>query len=74
MDGKTLFHRECVLCHGADGMLEKGGAMPLPNSIISRDSIVSLLQTGRNDMPIFDYLKQDELSAITDYVIKLREN
>ncbi len=73
MDGNALYHRECVLCHGIDGTLEKGGAMPLPNSLISRDSIVSLLQTGRNDMPIFDYLKQDELSAIADHVISLRD-
>ena len=73
--GKELFEQNCTYCHGRDG--KKGYRQSADLSLAVKDASMtaSVIRNGRNNkMPAYGGLLSDEeISAVTDYVITLRE-
>lgn len=75
VDGAELYAHRCAMCHGADA---KGGVGPDLTSAEykygkSREVVTESIANGRpNGMPGFtSQLSEDELKALTDYVLSL---
>ncbi len=80
--GETVFKKNCVMCHGADGagktkMGIKLGAADLTSNDIQALSDEALAQTvhnGKGKMPPFDKtLTADEITQVVQYVRTLRK-
>lgn len=80
--GETVFKKNCVMCHGADGtgktkMGQKLGAADLTSSDVQSLSDEALTQTvhnGRGKMPAFGTtLSDDEIQQVVKYVRTLRK-
>ncbi|XOV95221.1 MAG: PQQ-binding-like beta-propeller repeat protein [Bacteroidota bacterium] len=68
LTGKQLFSlNNCASCHGSD--LMGVGAFPSLRPVsISKQEVMSLLQTGKSQMPAFPHLTIEQKEAIIDYV------
>lgn len=78
-DGKALYEKKCVMCHGKNGVaktMAKGSANlndPEWQTANSADDIVKVVAAGKNKMPAYeDRLAPPEIRAIADYVKTLR--
>ncbi len=71
ISGEQLYQKNCSSCHG----IERNGNPPTFPSLVfidkkmSRTEINSLLKTGRNIMPSFAHLSQDERTAISGFLV-----
>ena len=71
--------RHCQTCHGAGGNGVPGGAL-MPQDLSSGvwhqtrsdDQIRSILANGKNQMPAFGYLSDEDHSSLIAYVRTLR--
>lgn len=73
-DGAELYKKHCRLCHGADGSLGLSGAADLSHSALSPEDTRHVIESGRRTMQPFDkVLNEEEIKAVTDYVISLRK-
>lgn len=68
--GEGLFQKNCSACHGLD---KKGNPPTFPslvdiNQRLKQDSVAQLLVSGRNVMPSFSHLTDDEREAIVGYL------
>lgn len=70
--GQQLFAQVCAACHGMD---RKGNAAQNVPSVVNvrqkltREQIVSLLQTGRGVMPSFGFLTERQKGALADLLL-----
>ena len=69
---KVLFTNYCAACHQADG---KGVPNVFPDLTASAlvhqqaaDSLITVVLSGRAEMPAFHFLKDDELATILTYI------
>lgn len=81
-DGEALYRQHCLVCHQADGWGVPNMQPELWNSPRANgdaDAMILFLLTGSaslppserradNDMPGFDYLRDEELAAVISYV------
>jgi quinoprotein glucose dehydrogenase len=72
--GKRLYLSNCMACHGPD----KKGAGNYPTLIgvekkYTEKTLNELIASGRRMMPAFKQLKEVEVSAITSYILDLKE-
>lgn len=70
--GERLYSSHCMVCHGKN----KEGSDHSPsllfiNKNLTKDSLLSLLDSGRRMMPAFNYLTLEEKEAITSYILSL---
>lgn len=73
-DGRKVYMQQCTLCHGADGKLQLSGATNLATSQLSKPEIIEVVTNGRNNMQPFSGLLSDaHISAVSEYIITLRE-
>ncbi|WNJ16627.1 SirB2 family protein [Pontibacter sp. G13] len=71
--GKVLFKQyNCISCHGEDGALGLSGAKKLSESVATDAEIAELLANGKNAMPPYPGLTEDEVKALTAYVKSFR--
>ncbi len=69
--GKDLYTTTCVVCHGENGKGGTHGGAPF-TAKLTRESIVTVLTTGRNDMPPFgSALSPEAMRDLTAYVLEL---
>jgi quinohemoprotein ethanol dehydrogenase len=69
--GKEIYSTTCVVCHGESGKGGSHGGAPLTTAL-TRESIMSTVAHGRNDMPPFgSALSPDQLADLTGYVLAL---
>jgi alcohol dehydrogenase (cytochrome c) len=69
-NGKLVFERTCVICHGEDGLGGHGGGPPL-NEVRGVGSVVEVVTAGRNTMPAFaTLLTPAEIRDIAAYVVE----
>jgi mono/diheme cytochrome c family protein len=69
--GRDIYTTTCVVCHGENGKGGTHGGAPF-TSKLTRESIVSVLTTGRNDMPAFgSALSPEAMQDLTAYVLEL---
>ncbi|MBK9337968.1 MAG: cytochrome c [Lewinellaceae bacterium] len=73
-DGKALFRRHCVTCHGADGTLGLNGAGDLTKSARTQAERVVQITKGKNLMPAFEeVLTPEEIQAVANYTETLKK-
>ncbi len=71
-EGKKLYKKYCVACHGPKGKLALNGAKVFSESTMSLDERVVIIKEGRNMMtPFKGLLKEDEIKAVAAYTIEL---
>jgi quinoprotein glucose dehydrogenase len=76
--GKRLYNQNCLACHGPDlkGSGNNPGITNASEKYTSK-TLIDLIRSGRRMMPAITHLKQEELEAISAYVInnetKLKE-
>jgi uncharacterized membrane protein SirB2 len=65
---------KCADCHGANGDLRKMNASDLSKTILPEDGIKAVIKNGRNNMaPYGSQMNDDEIAAITKYVMSLQK-
>lgn len=72
--GKRLYQSNCMACHGP----EKKGSGNYPSLIgaekkYTEKTLNELIASGRRMMPAFKQLKEVEVSAISSYILDLKE-
>jgi len=66
--GETLYKQTCLPCHGDDGMGGHNNAMPL-NNISSITDVITIVSTGRNQMPNFTgALTPEQIRDVSGFV------
>ncbi len=72
--GKALYERNCVVCHGPQGMKQGSGAKNLTVSQLNDEELHTLLVKGKKTMPAYGELYTEaEITAATAYVKTLRK-
>ena len=74
IDGKTIFQKQCVVCHGSDGLLGLNGAKKLPESELTLEERILLVQHGLKTMPAFrNLLSPEEIQAVAEYTLQFKK-
>ncbi len=73
--GKYLFEHNCTYCHGSNGKKTYRQAADLSLSVKDASKVATVIRNGSNNkMPAYGaLLSEDEINAVTDYIITLRE-
>lgn len=72
-EGAYIFGNKCAQCHGIEGEVQIG-QLRLQESLLAPAGIERVIREGRGDMPSFqDELTEEEIAAVTAYVINLKE-
>lgn len=75
VSGYEVFRMQCVACHGQDGKLGLNGAQDLTQSTLTKEERLEILNNGKSTMPSFrGILSQEEIAAVVDYTLKLKED
>ena len=72
LSGLTIYNNGCAPCHGAKGDAGVGGAGNLTASKLSDEEIYAIIKSGKNSMPAFGYLSENEINEVTVFVKTLR--
>ena len=73
---ELLYQIHCAACHGPDRKGNHDGTYPSLLNLKSRmnpEQLNSLLRMGQGRMPAFSHLKKEDLKAISDYLLQLKE-
>ncbi len=71
--GEALYVANCTNCHGPKGKLNLSGAKDLTQSTLEDPEIKHLIRNGKNAMPPYDHVyDDDEIHALTAYVKTLK--
>ncbi|MEM1119830.1 MAG: cytochrome c [Bacteroidota bacterium] len=74
IDGKKIYKRYCVTCHGVYGDMGANGAFNLTESKLTVAEKISVINNGRNTMTAFKGLLSDaKIKAVAEYTEKLKE-
>lgn len=72
--GRGVYESYCMMCHGAElqGTQFHGNALPLVglNKRLSMDSVLTILNTGRNEMPAFSFISDNRKKAVAAYLME----
>lgn len=72
VDGKAVFQKNCVVCHGINGDMGVNGAYNLQNSQLAVEERVNVITNGRNTMAAYkEILSADEITAVAQYTTTL---
>ncbi|MFT6715493.1 MAG: mono/diheme cytochrome c family protein [Saprospiraceae bacterium] len=71
--GTELYKLNCVVCHGENGNKNLGGASDLALSSLTEKQIIEIVSKGTKKMPAFNTLNEEELKAISLYLIELQK-
>ncbi len=67
-DGRAIFRKYCVTCHGADGKLGLNGAKDLTASVLTPDERINIITNGKKVMiPFNEVLTPEEIKAVAEY-------
>lgn len=71
-EGKVIFEKYCVACHGKKGELGMNGAKKFTASTMSVGERILVIKEGRNMMtPFKGMLKEEEIKAVAAYTMEL---
>jgi mono/diheme cytochrome c family protein len=72
-DGKAIYAKYCVLCHGEDGTRAVNGAKDFTQSVMPLDERIVLIKNGKNLMtPFQGILSDEEIEAVSRYSMTLK--
>ena len=70
IDGKTLFKKNCVICHGLTGDMQVNGAKDLNQSTLSLPQRINTITKGRKVMPPFEgRLTEKEIETVAQFTL-----
>jgi len=72
VNGKDLYHNNCQNCHGPKGDLGNNAAKDLSVSTMDHNTALLLLNNGKNLMPSYSILSDQEKDAVITYIETLR--
>jgi cytochrome c6 len=73
-DGKSIFKRNCALCHGKDGKLMLAGAPDLSKSTMTADDRIQLILNGKGTMtPFKGKLTTEQVRIVSEYLESLQD-
>ena len=69
--GAQLFQQNCAACHGTDlqGRPPMFPSLKEVKSRMTKEQIITLLKTGRNNMPSFAFLSEAEREALAGFLL-----
>ena len=71
-EGKEIYEKYCVACHGKNGELALNGAKKFPESTLGVEERVLVISNGRNMMtPFKEILTKEEIDAVAAYTMIL---
>ncbi len=74
-EGKALYKKYCVNCHGIDGSLKINGAVDLRFSSLSLPEKIVVISKGRNVMTAFEKeLSPEQIEAVAIFTETLRQD
>jgi len=74
VDGKAVYQKTCVVCHGVKGDMGASGAFNLTTSELTLDERIAVITNGRNVMAAYkDLLKEEEIAAVAEYTLTLKK-
>jgi mono/diheme cytochrome c family protein len=69
LNGKEIFEKNCVLCHGNNGKLGLSGAKDLSVTQLSHAGIVEIITNGKTPMAAYkDALTAEQIEAVASYI------
>ncbi len=71
--GKLVYQQECRNCHGDDGAAQLAGAKNLRTSVMTHEEIIQIVRNGKNAMPAYKKLSDEQVEGLTLYVESLRD-
>lgn len=74
VDGKAVYQRNCIACHGVNGDMGASGAANLAESKLTSAERVTVLKNGREGTAMVSYsslLDEDEMKAVSEYTLTL---
>lgn len=71
--GKLIYTNSCATCHGADGKLGLNGAKDLSVTQLSAEDQKTIIRNGKNAMPGYKDLSDEQLDAIVQYITTLKQ-
>ncbi len=71
--GKVIYANNCIACHGPGGDLMAAGAKNLRNSGLDDAAIKAIIRNGKNSMPAYKTLTEEQLDGLLAYVRTLRD-
>ena len=72
-EGKLLYEKNCVVCHGIDGSLCLNGAKNLKKSNLTLEKTIKKIAKGGLKMPAFQsLLTTEQIISLSKYTISLR--
>jgi mono/diheme cytochrome c family protein len=73
-DGEKLYRNQCVTCHGLYGDMGASGAFNLTTSELTVEERINVITNGRNAMPGFKALMNEEkIKAVAEYTLELKK-
>lgn len=72
-EGKKIFKKYCVACHGADGKMQMNGAKDLRLSVLNYPDRVNLVKLGKGAMTGFEgILSEEEIALAAKYSMSFK--
>jgi cytochrome c5 len=71
--GKLIYTNSCINCHGSDGKLGGSGSKDLSEISLTVDQQKELIRNGKNAMPGYRDLSEEQLDAVVQYIATLKE-
>ena len=72
-DGRAIFKKHCVTCHGIDGKLGLNGAKDLSVSTLKEEEKIIQVTIGKGAMNAFkDLLSEAEIKAVVQFTNNLK--
>lgn len=73
-DGEKIYRNSCVTCHGLYGDMGASGAFNLTTSELSMEERIGVITNGRNAMPGFKaILNEEKIKAVAEYTLELKK-
>ncbi|MDX2188734.1 MAG: cytochrome c [Bacteroidota bacterium] len=66
--GKLVYDKSCAVCHGANGDAGIAGSADLSKSNLSKEEKLNIIKNGKNSMPKFNKMPEDQLNAVVEYI------
>lgn len=75
VDGKAVYQKNCIVCHGVQGDMGASGAFNLKESKLAVEERIAVVTNGRKAMASYkDLLKEEEIEAVAEYTMTLTKN
>lgn len=72
-NGEHLYKKNCNMCHGPRGDMGSSNAKNLRTSKMSKKKKFNIIKYGQGDMQKFDFLSDEEIEAIVDYIESFKD-